>query len=205
MRQALKLLVMATLVATVFVSQTAEAAFFSYPRMLQSHILRIQFTSPALPPFAHSLFCVQYPNDCEVHHIAFRGGKAKMTMRRWLDLVEVNTKVNQDIAFEHNDAGLAGERWIISPKSGDCNDYAVTKRHELLARGWPSRALLLAEVVTTWGEHHLVLVVHSQDGDFVADSLSPHIRTWVQTPYQWVRIQSPANPEFWASVAPSAA
>jgi predicted transglutaminase-like cysteine proteinase len=201
MRQAFKLFVAVTLFAGLVISQTAEAAFFSYPRALQSHILRIQFSSPTLPPFAHSKFCVQYPTDCEVHHIAFRGGKAKMTLRRWLDLVEVNADVNRDIVPERNEEGLAGEKWLISPASGDCNDYAVTKRHELLQRGWPSRALLLAEVVTTWGEHHLVLVVHTQDGDFVADSLSPHIRTWVNAPYQWVRIQSPANPKYWAAVA----
>ena len=42
--------------------------------------------------------------------------------------------------------------------------------------GWPSRALLLAEVVTRWGEHHLVLVVRTRTGDFVADNLYPGVR-----------------------------
>ena len=44
--------------------------------------------------------------------------------------------------------------------------------------GFPSRALLLAEVVTSWGEHHLVLVVRTKEGDFVADSLHPRVRPW---------------------------
>jgi predicted transglutaminase-like cysteine proteinase len=48
------------------------------------------------------------------------------------------------------------------PSSGDCNDYAVTRRHDLIARGWPARSLLLAEVITSWGEHHLVVVVAHQ-------------------------------------------
>jgi len=38
------------------------------------------------------------------------------------------------------------DTWRIALLSGDCNDYAVTKRHELLA------ILLLAEVVTPRGE-----------------------------------------------------
>jgi predicted transglutaminase-like cysteine proteinase len=29
----------------------------------------------------------------------------------------------------------------VSPPAGDCNDYAVTKCHQPLTRGWPSRAL----------------------------------------------------------------
>jgi hypothetical protein len=89
---------------------------------------------------------------------------------------------------------------LISPASGDCNDYAVTKRHELIKRGWPGQSLLLAEVVTRWGEHHLVLVVRTEGADLVLDSLSPQIRAWSTTGYRWVRIQSPENPVYWASV-----
>jgi predicted transglutaminase-like cysteine proteinase len=90
---------------------------------------------------------------------------------------------------------------LISPKAGDCHDYAVTKRHELMAQGWPARSLLLSEVETSWGEHHLVLVVRTSEGDLVADNLNGNIRNWSKTPYQWVRIQSPANPTFWSTVA----
>jgi predicted transglutaminase-like cysteine proteinase len=88
----------------------------------------------------------------------------------------------------------------VAPKTGDCNDYAVTKRHALLARGWAARSLLLAEVVTNWGEHHLVLVVRTRDADLVLDNLTPDIRNWSKTNYEWVRIQSPVNPQFWSSV-----
>ena len=34
--------------------------------------------------------------------------------------------------------------WRLYPRRGNCNDYAVTKRHALLAQGIPSSALLLA-------------------------------------------------------------
>jgi predicted transglutaminase-like cysteine proteinase len=87
--------------------------------------------------------------------------------------------------------------WLVAPKAGDCNDYAVTKRHELLARGWPSRSLLLAEVVISSGEHHLVLVVRTRDSDLVLDNLNENIRHWSKTGYQWVRVQMPSNPKFW--------
>ena len=91
--------------------------------------------------------------------------------------------------------------WLISPRAGECHDYAVTKRHQLLGLGWPEQDLLLSEVVTSWGEHHLVLVIRTSDGDLVADNLNPSIRIWSQTPYQWVRIQSPGNPLIWSTLA----
>jgi len=91
--------------------------------------------------------------------------------------------------------------WLINPARGDCNDYAVTKRHELLSRGWPSRVLLLSEVVTSWGKHHLVLVVRTRSGDLVLDNLTPQIKPWARTPYRWVRMQMPNSPRLWTTIA----
>ncbi len=186
-------------------SQHAQANFFGFPRILRPDVVRLQLDKPTLPPFAHTRFCIKYPADCEVRRIAFRGGGVKLTPSRWADLVEVNRDVNQAIKPERNNEGLAGERWLLSPELGDCNDYAVTKRHELIKRGWPSRSLLLAEVVTSWGEHHLVLVVRTSSGDFVADNLRPSIRPVGKTGYRWARIQSPGNPKFWTLVAAAGA
>jgi predicted transglutaminase-like cysteine proteinase len=38
------------------------------------------------------------------------------------------------------------------------------------------RNLLLSEVVTSWGEHHLVLVIRATGGDLVLDSLFAQVR-----------------------------
>ena len=76
-----------------------------------------------------------------------------LTVAHAQDLIEVNRDVNRAIEPREDAGTLLDERWIVGPKAGACHDYAVTKRHELLARGWPSRSLLLAEVVVS-GEHH---------------------------------------------------
>ena len=170
------------------------------PKALKPQLDRLELDTFVLGPMAHSVFCLQYPKDCQIRKIAFRGGKYKLTPQRRRDLAEVNSKVNRSIKPEANLLGLAGEKWIVAPKSGDCNDYAVTKQHELLARGWPSRTLMLAEVVTSWGEHHLILVVRTAEGDLVLDNLSASVRPWSKVPYQWVRVQSPRNPKFWSTV-----
>jgi predicted transglutaminase-like cysteine proteinase len=49
-----------------------------------------------------------------------------------------------------------------------------------------------------------VLVVRTEQGDPVADNLNANIRPWYQTRYRWVRVQSPRNPQFWATVAKTA-
>jgi predicted transglutaminase-like cysteine proteinase len=92
------------------------------------------------------------------------------------------------------------EEWTVSPQAGDCNDYSVTKRHEMLARGWPSSALLLSEVVTPKGEHHLVLVARLEEDDLVLDNLNNDVRPVGSTRYRWVRAQSPTNPRSWSEV-----
>ena len=160
---------------------------------------RIVFAGFTLPPMGHTLFCLKYPADCRAQVTMPDAGPITLTDKRRAELVRINAAVNS--AIKPMDVpGVITDKWLISPKSGDCNDYAVTKRHKLLALGWPSRDLLLAEVVTSWGVHHLVLVVRTDKGDLVADSLHKRIRNWADTPYRWVRVETPKNPKFWATI-----
>jgi predicted transglutaminase-like cysteine proteinase len=115
-------------------------------------------------------------------------------------LMNVNRAINVAIRPQPNLRGVLGEEWIINPASGDCNDYAVSKRAQLRAAGWPAHSLLLSEVVTSWGEHHLVLVVRTNKGDLVLDSLTGAIRSWSQARYQWVRAQLPGDPMSWRTL-----
>lgn len=188
--------------ATIAVSgyQSADAGFVGMPHALGSMMKRISFSNYTLPPMAFTQFCMRYADQCKPQRMVFRGGPVRLTAERWEDLKAVNNTVNVSIVPERNTEGLAGEKWLINPASGDCNDYAVSKRSQLLARGWPTRALLLSEVVTSWGEHHLVLVVRTSMGDLVLDNMTPQIRAWARAPYQWVRIQTPKNPNYWASL-----
>jgi predicted transglutaminase-like cysteine proteinase len=179
---------------------SANAGFVGMPSMLGQMVKRISFGNYALPPMAFTRFCMHYADQCKPQQIVFRGGPVRLTEERWEDLRQVNKTVNGFIVPEPNTEGVMAEKWLINPASGDCNDYAVSKRYELLKRGWPARALLLSEVRTSWGEGHLVLVVRTSAGDLVLDNLTPQIRPWTRAPYQWVRMQTPKNPNFWASL-----
>ena len=165
-------------------------------------IEQIKFESPTMAPFAHVRFCLTNPAECRERKLVFRGGPVKLTEAKRRELMRVNTEVNRAIiAYRPSDETVATEKWLISPEFGDCNDYAVTKRHKLLAKGWPARNLLLAEVVVPSGEHHLVVVVRTDKGDLVLDNLNATLRSPAKTRYQWVRVESPVNPKYWAKIA----
>lgn len=177
-----------------------KIALPGFPHTMEPAKERLNLNTPSLAPMAFVRFCMQYSKDCEVRRMAFRPHMIKITEARWSELTQVNREVNRAISPQANEAGVLAEEWLISPRTGDCNDYAVTKRHELLDRGWPSRSLLLTEVVLPSGEHHLILVVRTESGDFALDNLAANIRPVSQIHYGWVRAQSEKNPRFWASV-----
>jgi predicted transglutaminase-like cysteine proteinase len=155
--------------------------------------------SPTLAPFQHVRFCLRYPSDCkseasESERIELNAGALELLNR-------VNHGVNAAIIPRSKAYGSNLEDgWAIAPEVGDCNDYAVTKRHELLENGLPSKALRLSVVKTTSGVGHLVLVIITTKGDVVMDNLTEMIRPWQSTGYQWLKIQSAADSKFWYEV-----
>ncbi len=171
---------------------------------VRTTVEHIRFDAPTLAPMAYTQFCLRYPEECRTRTI-FRGGPVRLSAAKRIELTRVNDLINARIAPEANLQGLAGEIWLINPDRGDCNDYAVTKRHELIKHGWPTRALLLGEVVTTAGEHHLVLVARTFDGDLVLDSLTNRIKPWSKAPYRWVRMQMPGVSKLWTTIVSRAA
>jgi predicted transglutaminase-like cysteine proteinase len=177
------------------------AGLASVPDVPRQGIQFIRFDALTLPPMAFTQFCLKYAGDCKPQRLLFGGDRLELNKIRWAELESINRTVNSSIHPVRNEDGLAGEKWLLSPVSGDCNDYAVTKRHQLIARGWPARAILLGEVVTVSGEHHLVTVVRTDRGDLVLDNLTDQIMHWSRTPYRWVRIQTPKNPNYWASIS----
>ncbi len=202
MRQTSKVLLLATMIAAMCWASVSEASFFGLPRALKYQLARIGFDNPVLPPIGHSRFCLRYPDDCKAHGIDFRRRNIALTPERWDELNSVNHQVNRDIVAEVTPGNGLTEEWLISPPAGDCKDYAITKRHELLERGWPSRVLLLSEVVVPSGEHHLILVVRTKEADLVLDNLNANVRPVANMyrQYQWIRIETPQNPMFWARV-----
>lgn len=150
-----------------------------------------------LAPLAFVKFCMNSPAECEAS-----SSEARLPARdaAFSMLTEVNATVNRSIQPLAKPTDPLRSHWAISPTSGDCNDYAVTKRHMLIASGWPASALRLAVVYAPAGGH-LVLVARLQDGDYILDNLASDVRRWGGVDYQWVSMESGENPRFWVSIA----
>ena len=155
-------------------------------------------SAPTLAPFQHVRFCLRYPAECKPSSAAQRIELDVQTMQL---LDRVNRDVNLSITpkVKTYDADLA-DGWTIGPDRGDCNDYAVTKRHNLIAIGLPSGALRLSVIKTPSGVGHLLLVVATTNGDMVLDNLTSTIRPWQITEYRWLKIQSATDPRLWNEV-----
>lgn len=153
---------------------------------------------PALAPMAHVVFCKSNPGDC-------RSGDKSLAVvlneETFALLEKVNRDVNRSIRPRADRAaGPLQDVWSIAPREGDCEDYALTKRHKLLKAGWPSSALLLAVARTPSGEGHAVLIVRTNVGDIILDNLTGRIRSTREAGLHWVKIQSPTDPRRWFAI-----
>lgn len=155
-------------------------------------LVRISEGSNTLAPFAYIRFCVDNPDDCR---------PSAPTTVSWDKptralIASANRRVNHSIRAVNE----AGDRWTAGRKSGDCEDFALTKRRDLLALGIPGSALRMAVALTPSGEGHAVLVVSTNDGDVVLDNRFDRILAWHKTDLSWLKIASADNPKIWRSV-----
>jgi predicted transglutaminase-like cysteine proteinase len=184
-------------VASTFFATAADAR----SRLAQDTIPQtpIVLSSPTLAPFQHVRFCLHYPSECKSE---LRGPDRIDMNAEVTDLLKrvnhgVNTAVSPIVKSYGSDLRNG---WTIAPASGDCNDYAVTKRHDLIEGGLPAKALRLSVVRTAAGTGHLVLVVATTSGDLVMDNLTDAIRPWNGTNYRWLKIQSSTDARFWYEI-----
>ncbi|WP_342359356.1 transglutaminase-like cysteine peptidase [Terrarubrum flagellatum] len=158
----------------------------------------MQATENALAPLPYVKFCREQAEECRHsgENVLIDLDAATMSAMR-----RVNSSVNSRIRPQHHAVTSGVEDWSVNPAAGDCNDYAVTKRHELVAMGLPRSALLLAAVMTSWGEGHLVLVARTTRGDMVLDNLRGDIRSWDRAGYRWLKRESVASAALWEKMA----
>ena len=169
-----------------------------------SHIEQLAF-APTLSqttsiPIGHLEFCRRLPAECRSSRDVIE--KVALTDQKWQELVEVNAHFNAAIIpvtdMEH--LGVA-EDWSFPDNGyGDCEDFALAKRRELIHRGWHPSALLMTVVREADGAGHAVLMVRTDRGDLVLDNQDPMIRLWTETAYQFVKRQAQNNPAHWVSI-----
>ena len=123
----------------------------------------------------------------------------------WRLVSRVNRRLNREIRQVSDDRLYGVEDFWQRPEGsrarGDCEDYVLAKRAALIAEGVPAEALSIAIVETRWGESHAVLLLASDRGEFILDSLSPWVTRWDRVDYAWRERQLPGRPFDWVQVA----
>jgi len=152
-------------------------------------------------------FCRRHPHECRsgpgVKRLSARTDRLHLTSERWIMLIAVNSYIN-DLIRPKTDRELYGveENWTFPKAAGDCEDYVLLKRRELLRRGWPESALLITVVLDEQGDGHAVLTVRTAQGDFVLDNKHSRVLLWRDVPYTFIKRQSYRTPQLWVSLTP---
>ncbi len=154
---------------------------------------------PAQPPHGFVRFCEETPRECSPDQKPEARFDASAERLRELDAI--NREVNQAIT-PATDLEVYGvnEYWTLPKTRGDCEDYALLKRHKLIEKGWPVSAMLMTVVRDEKGEGHAVLTARTVQGDFILDNKSEDVKVWTTTPYQYVMRQSYLNPRVWVAL-----
>lgn len=142
-------------------------------------------------PIAFRVFCIQNPSQCAP------AGEAQVDLDGpTFDMLQlVNLRVNGSIRPSRE----PGDRWQINVAVGDCEDFALTKRAQLIAAGLPVGALRIAVGRTRQGEGHAVLVVRTDKGDFVLDNRFNSVRPLSLARMTWTAM-STSNPLQWTTI-----
>lgn len=170
------------------------------PGPVQAEQLAARTRGAASPPPAFVSFCARSPAEC--HRSGALTRQVVLTPERLRELQEVNASVNSAIS-EISDQAHHGREdvWSLpTDGQGDCEDFALLKRKQLIERGWPSSVLLIAVVGTPAGEGHAVLMATTSEGDLVLDNKTSRLLPWTQTGYLFFTRMSQANPRAWEAI-----
>lgn len=175
------------LVALIFAAGVAKAQAF------------MPTTAPSTQPIGHYEFCQRMPEECRK---TTARGPVKLTRSLWAALVEINNTVNTTV-IPRTDMEMWGveEHWSYPTNGyGDCEDYVLEKRRQLIKAGVPASNLLITVVRQQNGEGHAVLTVNTGMGDFVLDNLEPRVLAWNETDYQYLKRQATQHAGMWVGI-----
>ncbi|WP_332701159.1 transglutaminase-like cysteine peptidase [Devosia sp.] len=150
-------------------------------------------------PVGHLEFCQNRPDECRPH--ASPVGAVSLTEGLWQQLLSVNASVNQGVTpVTDEQLYKVAEFWTYPNGYGDCEDYALAKRRQLIDAGWPASTLLMSVVKQANGEGHAVLMVRTDRGDLVLDNQVGSVDLWSSTPYKFIKRQSQADAGKWVDM-----
>lgn len=183
----------AIFLAVAFASTGASASSVNF-----MHAAFAPVSGQTSVPIGAAEFCKGHRADCAPGVLR---DVEMLTESSWMQLLAVNDAVNRDVQPVTDDV-LFGvtERWAYPNGQGDCEDYALEKRRQLINKGWAPSTLLMTVVRQANGEGHAVLMVRTDRGDLVLDNQDGRVLLWNDTPYEFVKRQSQTDPRKWVGI-----
>ena len=188
----------------VFASALLALAFFAAPAVASQSVdlsnpAFAPTTGPTSIPIGAAEFCKTHRNDCGPS--ASTVEVELLTDASWQQLVGINNAINKRVApITDQDLYHVNELWTYPNGQGDCEDYALEKRRQLIAKGWSPSALLMTVVRQQNGEGHAVLMVRTDRGDLVLDNQVGQVLVWNDTSYQFIKRQSQTDSRKWVGI-----
>lgn len=154
---------------------------------LPSKSQAIDNSGSARPVAAWTDFCRRHPSECAVN--AAEPARIEMTPEIWRTIISVNRRVNARIKpTTDKEHWAVVDRWDFPDDGkGDCEDYQLLKRKMLAERGLPRRAMRMTVVIDELNEGHAVLMVRTDQGDYILDNKTNAVLPWDKTGYVYVK------------------
>jgi predicted transglutaminase-like cysteine proteinase len=182
-------------VAAIFALLVSSSSAFTAPASL----LAMQTGGVTSQPIGHYEFCQANPSECQA---GSRGrAAAKVTAYGWTVVREINASVNHAVT-PMTDKELYGkdEYWTYPGEAGDCEDFVLAKRRQLMEKGFAASDLLITVARKPDGEGHAVLTLVTTEGDFILDNLNDDVKPWTATPYRYLKRQASFHAGRWVSI-----
>ncbi|WP_244445319.1 transglutaminase-like cysteine peptidase [Microvirga sp. BSC39] len=156
------------------------------------------------PTQAWVSFCQHRPRECHID--LSQPARITLTPGTWAALTQVNERVNSSIlAVTDQDHWGVLDRWDYPDDGlGDCEDIQLLKRKLLVQTGLPHRALRMTAVIDDQGQGHAVLMVLTDQGDFVLDNKRNAILPWRWTGYTFIKREGTSG-KAWVALGDQAA
>lgn len=150
-------------------------------------------------PVGHLEFCRSRPDECRRYDRVEPA--TVLTETTWQQLVSINAHYNQTIVpMTDMELYQVEEYWTYPNGYGDCEDFALAKRRDLIKAGWHPSTLMIAVVREPNGDGHAVLMARTDRGDMILDNQDSMIRLWSETPYTFIKRQSTASAADWVDM-----
>jgi predicted transglutaminase-like cysteine proteinase len=142
-------------------------------------------------PIGFQIFCLTNASQCR------GGGSSAVALTE--DVLNTLELTNRHVNRAIRPTADRGDVWELGVTRGDCEDYVLAKRAELIRAGIPGAALRIAAAKTSGGVGHAVLIVRTDQGDLVLDNLTSTIKFVNQSNLRWVAMTT-ANGRAWQRI-----